>query len=155
MISAINVIPGFEEDEQVGPQNRISGVKEKQRAWFITQRSHELKSELGIKLSETQWLKMVFSVKHWQQWLWLNTYYSGDCSKYSVHLSKPSYRQRIREIRTFFNFMTQPRGFFFCGQSFWILSSLDLVAIGSLLTHNDPFSYWIIYNCPFQFLIVT
>ena len=50
MLSAINVIPGFEEDEQVGPQNRISGVKEKQRAWFITQRSHEL----GIQLSETQ-----------------------------------------------------------------------------------------------------
>ena len=39
-------------DDQVGRKNRISGVKEKQRACFMTQRSHESKFELGIKLSE-------------------------------------------------------------------------------------------------------
>ena len=39
--------PAWEaKDDQVGRKNRISGVKEKQRAWFMTQRSHESKFEL-------------------------------------------------------------------------------------------------------------
>ena len=40
-------------DDKVGRKNRISGVKEKQRTRFMTQRSHESKFESGIKLSET------------------------------------------------------------------------------------------------------
>ena len=48
--------PAWEaKDDQVGRKNSISGVKEKQRARFMTQRSHESKFELGIKLSETDW----------------------------------------------------------------------------------------------------
>ena len=48
--------PAWEaKDDQVGRKNGILGVKEKHRAWFMTQRSHESKFELGIKLSETDW----------------------------------------------------------------------------------------------------
>ena len=49
-----------------------------------------------------------------------------------------------------FFFLTRPRGFI--GKAFGFYLQLDLVVIGSLLPHHDPFSNWLIHNCSLRFL---
>ena len=46
--------------------------------------------------------------------------------------------------------LTRPRGFI--GKAFGFYLQLDLVVIGSLLPHHDPFSNWLIHNCSLRFL---